>query len=70
MLNRLSRRRQEQIAALMDAIHNLPHLLNDWERCDQKMLRQSLLAYDEDWADAGGVRLSAVYDKALAADSA
>ena len=62
---RLSRRRQEQVAALMDAIHNIPHLLNDWERCDQQWLRQSLLAYDEKWAATDGVRLSMVYDQTV-----
>lgn len=65
LLPRLSKRRQEQIADLMDVIHNLPHLLNDWERCDQQRLRRSLLAYDEKWAVAGGVQLAKVYEQTL-----
>jgi hypothetical protein len=67
LIRRLSRRRQEQVADLMDAIHNIPHLLNDWERCDQDWLRRTLLAYDEKWAATGGVRLARVYDEKVGA---
>jgi hypothetical protein len=66
LIQRLSKRRQEQVADLMDAIHNLPHLLNDWENCDQQWLRQSLRAYDDKWAASGGVRLAKVFDQKLA----
>ncbi|MEZ0263279.1 MAG: hypothetical protein ACAI43_01020 [Phycisphaerae bacterium] len=63
--HRLSKRRQARIADLMDAVHNVPHLVNDWERCDPERLRQYLSDYDEKWARKEGVRLVAVYDGAL-----
>jgi len=65
-LTRLSKAGQSQIAALMDAIHNLPHLLNDWEKCDESWLRKSLEEYDHKWAKRGGIRLSEIYSNALA----
>lgn len=41
----------EQIADLMDAIHVIPELLNEWERCDEPALRATFLAaYDKKWA--------------------
>ena len=55
----------EQIAALMDAVHNIPHFLANWERCDQKLLRDFLLEYDDKWCQAGGIRLAEVYDDNL-----
>ena len=57
--------RYEQIADLMDAIHNIPHLVNDWERCDPNMLRSFLLSYDEKWADGRSYRLAKIYDEAV-----
>jgi hypothetical protein len=54
--------RAEQIADLMDAIHNLPSLVRNWEGCDQQWLRGVLLAYDAKWGPEGG-RLSQVYDE-------
>jgi hypothetical protein len=65
LLARLSKARQQQIADLMDAVHNIPHLLNDWDRCDQKMLRDFLLQYDTKWGQTGGLRLAEVYDRTI-----
>ena len=40
-----------QVADLMDAIHVIPELLDEWERCDEPALRRNfLLAYDQKWA--------------------
>ncbi|SIO01352.1 hypothetical protein SAMN05444166_2038 [Singulisphaera sp. GP187] len=56
----------EQIADLMDAIHNIPVLLNNWERCDVEWLRAYLKAYDEKWGE-GQSWLCAVFDKVIEA---
>lgn len=55
----------DRIAALMDAVHNIPHLLKNWERCDQKLLRDFLLDYDNKWCNDDGIRLTSVYDENL-----
>lgn len=54
----------EQIADLMDAIHNIPSLLTKWEECNIESLRDSLRAYDEEWS-AGQSWLLAIFDKAV-----
>jgi hypothetical protein len=56
----------EQIADLMDAIHNIPSHLKNWENCDIEWLRGSLRAYDEKWAE-GQSWLLAAFDKAIEA---
>ena len=61
---RLSKKRQEQIADLMDMIHNIPRLMNDWERCDQAWLRASLEAYDSQWKDSPR-KFARLYDDCL-----
>ena len=63
----LPKGRQEQVADLMDAVHNIPYLLNNWERCDQRLLRLFLESYDEKWVREGdGVRLANLYDEYVA----
>jgi hypothetical protein len=37
------------LADLMDAVHNLPDLLQHWEKCDERLLRQFLEEFDEKW---------------------
>src|SRR5687768_15414853 len=61
LFNRLSSRRQEEIADRMDAIHNIPHLMRDWERCDQQWLRETLRSYYAKWPSAGWARLERIY---------
>lgn len=36
-----------RIAGLMDAVHNLPWLINSWEKCDEPWLRRSLEHFDQ-----------------------
>jgi hypothetical protein len=36
----------DELAELMDAVHNIPHLIGDWERCDESLLRGMLQDYD------------------------
>jgi len=44
----------EQISDLMDAVHVIPELLDDWDRCDEPALRRNFLeAYDQKWKDKG-----------------
>jgi hypothetical protein len=51
VLNRFKRSRSAQLADLMDAIHIIPELLNEWERCNEPSLRETYLAaYDKKWA--------------------
>ncbi len=42
--------RNEKLADLMDAVHNIPELLNRWEECDEPSLRSALKHYDARWA--------------------
>jgi hypothetical protein len=50
-------------ADLMDAVHNIPWLIQHWEECDQKLLRSTLEDYDRAW----GGSLGAEYDRMIAA---
>ena len=45
----LSSERSDQLAALMDAVHIIPHLILDWEKCDESLLVGMLRDYDERW---------------------
>jgi hypothetical protein len=54
----------EQIADLMDAIHNLPGLMQNWDQCDQNWLRETLKAYDDKRGPDGG-QLLRTYDLAV-----
>ena len=63
--------RDAQIADLMDAVHNIPHLMLDWDRCNVDLLRGMLAEYDKTWPrDARGVSLSKTYDATLSEDEA
>jgi hypothetical protein len=42
----------EQIADLMDAVHNVPVLVQQWDKCDVALLRSMLDAYDRKWNGA------------------
>jgi hypothetical protein len=57
------------IADLMDAVHNIPDLVRNWERCDIEMLRVFLKDYEEKWASRGGVPLCEIFDQRVAGDS-
>ena len=35
----------------MDAVHNIPQLANEWERCDESLLRAMLGDYDARYGD-------------------
>jgi hypothetical protein len=43
-----------KLGDLMDAIHNIPELLNRWEDCDEPSLRSALESYDKRWIEWEG----------------
>ncbi len=43
----------ERLADLMDAIHNIPGLILNWENCDEDLLKSMLLDYEQKWRDEG-----------------
>lgn len=43
----------DQVADLMDSIHNIPHLVEHWEDCDEHYLKNSFVAYDMRWGSKG-----------------
>jgi hypothetical protein len=51
-----------KLGDLMDAVHNIPGLAADWERCDEGLLRAMLADYDARHSDA----LLPEYDRILA----
>lgn len=55
----MSARRTEQLADLMDAIHDIPVLLGRWEDCDESLLIAMLEHYDAKWTPT--VRLAETY---------
>lgn len=56
----------EHLADLMDAIHNIPDMVREWERCDVEFLRQFLLTYQQKWAGRGGLALCDIFDSIVA----
>jgi hypothetical protein len=57
----------EHLADLMDAVHNIPHLVQEWERCDVQFLRESfLLAYQRKWGERSGLALCDIFDHIVA----
>ncbi len=61
--NRLSSRGSRQMADVMDAVHNLPWLIENWEKCDQDGLRQNLGSYKRKWGERAGTDLLTVYEQ-------
>lgn len=55
----------EQLADLMDAVHNIPYLVEHWENCDQAWLKRSLEDYERKWAKSDGPCLRTMYEQAL-----
>jgi len=57
----------EWLADLMDAIHNIPFLIQNWESCDQELLKSSFLDFERKWKSDGPC-LRTIYEQALAND--
>jgi len=56
----------EQLADLMDAVHNIPAFLENWESCDQDLFMADLNHFQQNWASSGGLALHSIYEQALA----
>ena len=54
----------DRLADLMDAIHNLPYLIQNWEKCDEHLLKSMLLDYERKWHDDGPC-LRTIYEQEL-----
>ena len=39
----------QRLADLMDAVHNIPQLIQNWDTCDQNLLKGMLGEYDRKW---------------------
>ena len=57
--------RSAEIADLMDAVHNIPHLLQHWEGCDESLLRSFLKTFDTKWKDKNSAGLLVAYEQML-----
>ena len=54
----------ERLADLMDAIHNIPSLILNWENCDEDLLKSMLLEYERKWQDEGPC-LRTIYEQGV-----
>lgn len=63
----LSAERSARLGELMDAVHNLPSLVQNWDACNEEHLRAMLRDYDARWKD--GESLLAHYDRVVADES-
>jgi hypothetical protein len=55
-----------ELADRMDAVHNIPCLVQNWEKYDEPLLRQFLATFDEKWKAGGHGNLLAAYEDVLA----
>ena len=49
----------------MDAVHNLPDLLQHWETCDERLLLSYLEMFDEKWRTKTSARLLGTYRRCV-----
>lgn len=52
-----------EIADMVDAVHNVPEMLFKWSECDEEYLLQQLTIYDKKWASRSGYSLRALYEE-------
>lgn len=55
----------DQLADLLDAIHNLPKAIRSWEKQDPDYLRGKIQDYDDTWKGKGGLVLGEIWDGAI-----
>jgi hypothetical protein len=55
----------EQLADLMDAVHNIPAFLEQWESCDQALFMAVLNDFEQKWASSSGLALRSIYEQAM-----
>jgi hypothetical protein len=56
----------ENLADLMDAVHNIPHLVRNWPGFDVSWLRRSLQRYEQKWRGQGRLALCQIFDDVVA----
>jgi hypothetical protein len=59
----LTPREAAMLADLMDAIHNLPYLIQNWASCNESLLRGMLEDFDSRYDDESNIGLLAEYDR-------
>ena len=59
----LCKQSYEQISDLMDAIHVIPELLDEWERCDPPSLFRYLEVYDKKWSRQDNFSLVKIFEE-------
>jgi hypothetical protein len=59
----LSVHKSKELATLMEAIHNIPYLVQNWEKCDEGRLRATLQAFDEKYRADQQWGMAAIYDR-------
>ncbi len=59
----LTPREAAMLANLMDAVHNLPYLMQHWTSCNESLLRDTLRDFDRKHGDESGIALLAEYDR-------
>ena len=58
------------LADMMDAIHNIPNCINEWDRWDVDSLRNDLIhIYDNKWSKISNFSMREVFDRALSEKS-
>ncbi len=58
----------EQVADLMDAIHNIPEHIQKWDKWTVEFLRACLRGYDDKWGTMTGPVLCRVFDEIAGID--
>jgi hypothetical protein len=56
----------EHTADLMDAIHNIPAAIQDWQPWHADFLRDYLQTYESKWLPNGGLSLCQLFDETVA----
>jgi hypothetical protein len=59
----------EQLADLMDAVHNIPGVVQHWEACEDEHLKMALESYERKWGKSGGSDLRTHYEQLLKSQS-
>ena len=53
----------EQLADLMDAIHNIPNINQHWTRDSSLEILREIESYDNKWTKSGGLSLKSRYEQ-------
>ena len=53
----------EQLADLMDAVHNIPSIIQHWTSDSSLEILREIESYDNKWAKSGGLSLKSRYEQ-------